>query len=172
MRKMTVRRRILAGAGVIALVLTAPMTAASAAPSGATFQVHMTLNGAVRGSLAFKVIDLGTPCTGPAGLGSAGEDGVPSPDHVKFNGALLQYAINNPAYKGPGKYGTADFSGGSAAISADKASESDLFGASAPSATETLVWEKNGSGTFVFKDWRNGAGNRSLSGKFSWSCKN
>ena len=31
---------------------------------------------------------------------------------------------------------------------------------------------KNGSGTFVFKDWQNGAGNRSLNGKFSWTCKN
>ncbi len=182
MRKMTGPGRTLAGAGAIALVLAAPTTAATAAPragaghaSGATFQVHMTLNGAVRGSLVFKVIELDTPCTGGTGLGSAGDDGVPTPngEHVKLNGALVQYAINNPSYKGPGTYGTADFASSSAAISADKASESDPFApANNDSATETLVWEKNGSGTFVFRGWENGNSTRALNGKFSWTCKN
>jgi hypothetical protein len=128
---VTAKGRTWLGAGVVALVLGAGATPAAALthigatkPSGATFQVHMTVNGAVRGSLVFKVIELDTPCTGGTGPGSAGEDGVPSPDgeKVKFDGVLLEYAINNPSYKGPGKYGTADFANGSAAISVDKAS--------------------------------------------------
>jgi hypothetical protein len=178
---VTAKGRTWLGAGVVALVLGAGATPAAALthigatkPSGATFQVHMTVNGAVRGSLVFKVIELDTPCTGGTGPGSAGEDGVPSPDggNVKFDGVLLEYAINNPSYKGPGKYGTADFANGSAAISVDKASEADPFAASSHNATETLLWKSSRSGTFVFKDWQNGAANRSLNGNFSWTCKN
>jgi hypothetical protein len=164
---------------VFALAAT---TAASAAPTrnaasdagSATFVVHMTLNGAVRGSLTYNVVELDTPCVGGVGIGSAGTDGVPSPDggHVKFNGAQLQYAINNASYKGPGTYPTSDFANSSAAISADRASESGPFSpANNSKSAETMTWAKNGSGSFVFTGWENGSMSRSLSGKFTWTCK-
>jgi hypothetical protein len=165
---------ITASFSVVALAALAPSASASTS-NNATFNVTMTLTGAVKGSLTFKVTELETPCTGGTGLGSAGEAGVPSPDgsKVKFNGAELSYAINNASYKGPGTYPTKDFAESSAAISADNASESDPFAPSNnPKSTETLVWNKNGSGSFVFSAWQNGSSNRSLSGKFTWTCKN
>ena len=81
---------------------------------------------------------LGTPCTDGTGPGTAGEDGLPSPDgdNLKFNGVVLEDAMNNPSYKGPGKYGTGDFANGSAAVSVDKDSEAGPFAASSNNATE------------------------------------
>jgi len=174
MARHLVARHFTATGAATVLALAAMSTTAVAA-AAASFQVHMALSGAVRGTLSFKVIELDTPCTGGLGLGSAGEKGVPSPDgeNVKFNGAALEYAINNIAYKGPGTYGTDDFANGSAAISADRASEADPFAPSNnPKSAETLVWDKNGSGSFVFQNWQNGESNRSLSGRFTWTCKN
>lgn len=175
-------RPLMAAASSVVFVLAAT-SAGSAATSrsaasdagSANFVVHMTLNGAVRGSLTYKVVELDTPCVGGVGIGSAGTDGVPSPDgeHVKFNGAQLQYAINNASYKGPGTYSTSDFANSSAAISADQASESDPFApANNSKSAETMTWAKNGSGTFVFTGWDNGSMSRSLSGKFTWTCNN
>jgi hypothetical protein len=171
----TTRGHKLAGVSVIAFALVGSATASGAAQratsSSATFEVNMTLTGAVKGSITFKVVELDTPCSGGTGLGSAGEDGVPSPTKVKFNGVSLQYAINNASYKGPGTYPTKDFANSSAAISADKASESDPFAlANGTKATETMVWNKNGSGSFVFANWDNAETTRSLSGKFTWTC--
>lgn len=152
-----------------------PLRSVTNQGGSANFVVRMTLSGAVRGSLTYKVVELDTPCTGGVGIGSAGTDGVPSPDgaHVKFNGAQLQYAINNASYKGSGTYPTSDFASSSAGISADQASESDPFApANNPKSTETMTWAKNGSGSFVFAGWDNGSMSRSLSGKFTWTCKN
>jgi len=106
-------------------------------------------------------------------MGSAGDDGVPSPDgeHVKFDGVEVEYAINNASYKGPGTYPARDFASSTAAISADKASESDPFApANNPKSAETLVWSRNGSGSFTFRNWANGSGARKLAGEFTWTC--
>ena len=140
------------------------------------FVVRMTLSGAVRGSLTYKVVKLDTPCTGGVGIGSAGTDGVPSPDgaHVKFNGAQLQYAINNASYKGPGTYPTSDFASSSAGISADQASESDPFApANNPEVDgdDDLGEERFGVIRVRGLGQRKDA-SRSLSGKFTWTCKN
>jgi hypothetical protein len=163
---------VASAAAIFALAATGGAVARDAA-GNATFTVHMKLSGAVRGSLTFKVVELETPCLGGTGIGSAGVAGVPSPDgaHVKFNGVTLQYAINNAAYKGPGSYGTSDFANSSAAISADKASESDPFApVNNAKSSEILAWNKNGSGSFTFRNWANGSGSRNIAGEFSWTC--
>jgi hypothetical protein len=166
-------RLVLAATGATTLALAGFAASARGAAGNATFDVHMKLSGAVSGSLSFKVVELETPCIGGTGIGSAGDDGVPSPDgeHVKFDGVELQYAINNASYKGPGTYPASDFANSSAAISANKASESDPFApANNPKSAETLVWNKNGSGSFAFRNWASGSGARNIAGEFTWTC--
>jgi hypothetical protein len=163
---------------------TATPSAANTSPSAsapggsgasAIFNVSLTLSGAVTGSTTFTATEPDTSCTG-TGIGTAGENGVPPPGssaHPTINGSPLSYSIAmSSPYTGPGTYGTSDFSTSSAAISADSASQSDPFGVTTnPSATETLVFAADGSGSFNFSNWKDVDLQRTLSGSFQWTCQ-
>jgi len=156
---------------------TSSSSSATGSTSGggsATLQVTMNLTGAIKGIDTYTVVEPDTSCTGD-GLGSAGYDGVPpigSGQTVTFNGAPLSYSIQTASYHGPGVYGPSAFSGGSAAISADQASQSDPFGvANNTSDTESMVINADGSGSFTFSGWQDVNLQRTLNGKFTWTCQ-